>query len=339
MNVVVADARGRAPSGDAEWLLHELSGKLRAQVLSTLAAVGVPDLLRERGACSLDDLAAASGCDRSDLESLVRAAAGLGCLSESTPQVFTLTARGAQLCRDQLGALASFLGSPVQWDGWSRLRDSMRDRRTAPPLERALGVGMYEHLAADAAAAAEYDAAIDAFTRHEAELVAARLDLARVGLIVDVGGGRGALLRALLARAGRARGVLFDLPHVVAAAARDACEGVEAVAGDFFESVPAGGDLYALKHVLHNWGDDEAGRILGNCRAACPAGGRLLVLDAVLAPDNRPDLARLLDLEMRVLCGGRERRKPELRRLLQEAGWRVERSESLSASSWMFVCR
>ena len=91
--------------------------------------------------------------------------------------------------------------------------------------------------------------------------------------------------------------------------------------------------------MLHNWPDEDAERILTNCCSGRADGGRVLVLDAVLAPDNRPDLARLLDLEMRVLCGGRERRKPELRRLIQRAGLRIEQAEELDASTWLFVCR
>jgi SAM-dependent methyltransferase len=327
-------------AGDAaDWLLRELGGKHRSQVLSTLAAVGVADVLQERGACSAADLAAQAGCELGALESLLRAAAGMGCLTEPSPGSFSLTPRGEQLCSDRLGAFADFLGSRTQWDAWSRLRDAMRDQDPASPLARALGRPLYEHLAADPAAAADYDAAIDAFTRHEAAQLRGRLDLQGVRAIVDVGGGRGTLLRALLEQADGARGVLFDLPHVVDGVRAALPPTIEAVSGDFLEAVPAGGDLYLLKHVLHNWADDEARRILQHCRDARVEGGRVVVLDAVLAPDNRPDLARMLDLEMRVLCGGRERRKPELRRLLQSAGLKIEAAVELAASSWMFVCR
>ena len=166
-----------------------------------------------------------------------------------------------------------------------------------------------------------------------------RLDLREAKAIVDVGGGRGTLLRALLDEAPAARGVLFDLPHVVERARASLPDAIEAVAGDFRSAVPAGGDVYVLKHVLHNWSDDDARRILENCRDARVAGGRVVVLDAVLAPDNRPDLARMLDLEMRVLFGSRERRKPELRRLIQAAGLQVESASELTESSWLFVCR
>ncbi len=334
-------ARGPADAAadDADWLMRELGGKHRSQVLSTLAAVGVADALRGQRARSVDDLAAETGCDASELESLMRAAAGLGCLAEPAPGCFTLTPRGEQLCSDRLGAFAAFLGSRSQWDPWSRLRESMRDDAPATPIERSTGRSLYEFLAEDAAASAEYDAAIDAFTRHEAARLRGRLDLQGARSIVDVGGGRGTLLRALLAEAEAARGVLFDLPHVVDATRASLPASIDAVAGDFLASVPRGGDVYVLKHVLHNWPDADAQRILENCRDARAAGGRVVVIDAVLSPDNRADLARMLDLEMRVLCGGRERRKPELRRLIRAAGMTVESAAELSASSWLFVCR
>ncbi|MCK5942040.1 MAG: hypothetical protein KAI24_08740 [Planctomycetes bacterium] len=324
---------------DADWLLHELGGKHRAQVLSTLAAIGLPDRLRQRGAATIAELGDATGCELADLESLVRAAAGLGCLREGPLGTFALTPRGEQLCTDRLGDFAAFLGSRAQWDPWSRLRDAMRDPARRPALEHALGSDLYAFLAREPQAAAEYDRAIDAFTRHEARLLSGRLDLAGARLLVDVGGGRGTLLRALLAEADGARGVLFDLPHVVDAARAGLPDDIDAVAGDFLEAVPGDGDVYLVRHVLHNWPDDRALRILQNCRDARAASGRIVVIDAVLAPDNRPDLARMLDLEMRVLCGGRERRKPELRRLIHDAGLRVERVEELSPASWLFVCR
>lgn len=327
------------PADDADWLLYELGGKHRAQVLSTLAAVRVPDLLQEHGPVALPELAELSGCDAADLESLVRAAAGLGCLKEGPPGTFALTARGEELCSDRLGRFASFLGSRSQWDPWSRLRDGMRDPERRPPLQHSLGQGLYAFMADNPDAAAEYDAAIDAFTRHEALYLRGRLDLAGAELLVDVGGGRGTLLRALLDEVAGARGILFDLPHVVEAARPHLGPHTEAVAGDFHEAVPSGADVYLIKHVLHNWPDAVAQRILENCRDARAPGGRIVVIDAVLAPDNRPDLARMLDLEMRVLCGGRERRKPELRRLVHDAGLQIERAEELSSSSWLFVCR
>ena len=326
------------PRDDAEWLLHELGGLHRSQVLSTLAALGVPDALRDGPKTRLD-LMERAGTFQDGFESLLRGGVGLGVLREAPPDTFALTARGEQLCGDRLGAFAAYLGSPAQWDPWSRFRAALRDEACRTAFEHAHGKGLYEWMAKRPAAAAEYDAAIDAFTRHEAGQVKAHLDLADAELLVDVGGGRGALLTTLLDAAPRARGVLFDLPHVCEAARPHLPERVEAVAGSFVEGVPEGGDVYLLKHVLHNWADGVAAVILSRCKAARADDGRIVVVDAVLSPDNRPDLARMLDLEMRVLCGGRERRRVELRRLFQGVGLRVEQEQPLPTGSWLFVLR
>ena len=325
------------PTDDTDWLLHELGGKHRAQVLSTLAAIGLPDQLQQLGRATVAQLAKALGSDLGDLESLMRAATGLGCLQEEPPGTFALTTRGRLLCRDSLGAFAAYLGSKSQWDPWSRFRDSLRDGAGATPFQRTFQVDPYGYLQQQPEASAEYDEAIDAFTRYEVAHLAACLQLAERRCLVDVGGGRGGLLRELLPSAPQASGILFDLPHVVAAAKPHLPSGIEAVAGDFFECVPEGADVYLIKHVLHNWSDAAATQLLGNCRRAKASGGIVVVIDALLTPDNRPDLARMLDLEMRVLCGGRERRKPEMRRLLCDAGLQLQRAEALTPMSWLFV--
>ncbi|MFO1076608.1 MAG: methyltransferase [Planctomycetota bacterium] len=326
------------PQSDADHLLQLLGGKHRAQALSTAAALGLADLLA-RGPRPVAELAGDLGCDRAGLESLLRLLAGLEFVSEPAPDVFALTTRGRTLCRDQLGPLAEFVGTPQQWDPWARLRDGLRSGQ--PAFDRTFGVPLYAALARDPDAAACYDRAIDAFTRHEAIGLGDRLDLANARVVVDVGGGRGTLLLELLGAWPQLRGILFDLPHV-ADATRARLEAaapgrVEARGGDFFAAVPAGADVYLLKHVLHNWDDDRAVRLLANCGAAMAADGRVIAICAVLAPDNRPDLARLLDLEMRVLTGGRERRKPELRRLFAAAGLALTRVEPLTAASWLLV--
>lgn len=327
------------PTDDTDWLLYELGGKHRAQILSTLAAVGVPDRLRDVGTAHVASLANDLRCDQADLESLLRAATGMGCLVEGPPGSFRLTSRGQQLCSEALGAFARFLGSKPQWDAWSRLRDGMRREQEQTPFRLTHGVGYYEFFAQDPVAAHEYDHAIDAFTRLEARHLVNVLDLSTRRLLVDVGGGRGTLLRELLPAAPEARGVLFDVDHVVRSAAADLPDNIGAVAGDFFSGIPEGGDVYLIKHVLHNWDDARAVDLLRRCREAKEDGGIVVVIDALLHPDNRPDLARMLDLEMRVLCGGRERRKPEMRRLLGEAGLQLEMARELTSSSWVFVAR
>ncbi|MBL8726025.1 MAG: methyltransferase [Planctomycetes bacterium] len=326
-------------AGPAEFLFHLLGGKARAQAVSTVAALGVADRMIA-GPRRLDDLAAELGVPLALLQPLLRMCAGLGMFHSPEPGSYALTERGACLRSDRLGPFAAFAGSREQWEPWGRLRECATGEVA---FERAFGTGMYPHLAAHPEAAALYDAAIDAFTAHEAAVLCERFDFSAFRHVVDVGGGRGALLAAILTRWQHLQGTLFDLPHVAAAAAeplRRRC-GDRAVAtgGDFFIAVPEGADAHLVKHVVHNWDDARAKLLLRRCLANLAPGGRLLVVEFVLAPDDRPDLAATMDLEMLVLNGGRVRRRPELRRLLADAGLSIERMVDLGSGNWLFVAK
>lgn len=326
-------------AGPAEFLFHLLGGKARAQAVSTVAALGVADRLIE-GPRQLAELAAELGVAVAVLQPLLRMCAGLGMFHSPEPGSYALTERGACLRSDRLGPFAAFAGSREQWEPWSRLRECAAG---GVAFERAFGTGLYPHLAAHPSAAALYNAAIDAFTAHEATSLCENFDFTGYRHVLDVGGGRGALLAALLARWQHLRGTLFDLPHVVASAAgrlRQRCgDRVATVGGDFFAGVPGGADAHLLKHVVHNWSDAQATQLLRACVASLAPGGVILVVEFVLAPDDRPDLAATMDLEMLVLNGGRVRRRPELRRLLSGAGLSVERMVDLTGGNWLFVTR
>jgi len=323
-----------------EVLLDLLAGRARAQAVSTAAALGLADHLDE-GPRDVTDLARELRCDAERLHRLMAFLAGLGLLERADPERFVLTTRGRALRADALGPLAAYLGSPESWDPWSRLREGLGAGPTA--FERAFGAGYYELMARSPEAARRYDAAIDAYTRHEARALSERFDFSGVERVVDLGGGRGTTLVELLARWPHLRGVLVDLPHV-ADRTRERFAGVhggrmEVVGGDFMREVPGGADVYLLEHVLHNWDDERARALLLRCADGMTDGGRLLVVEAILTPDERVDTARMLDLEMLVLTGGRERRKPELRRLLHDAGLALERVDALTPESWLLVAR
>lgn len=328
------------PLTAADHLLRLLGGKCRVQALSTVAALGIADRL-VAGPRTIAALAAESGCTEAVLAPLLRLTAGLGFFDSPQPGTYALTEVGHVLRKEQLGPLAAFVGAPDQWDPWARLRDVAKDGGVA--FQRTFGQGLYDHMAHDEAAAARYDAAIDSFTRHEAAALSEAFDFAPFDSVVDIGGGHGSLLLEVLRRWTHLRGVLFDLPHVATRATarlvgelgnRVRCEG-----GDFLRAIPRGVSVQLLKHVLHNWDDERALQLLQRCREALPTGGRLLVIETILAPDNRADLASMLDLEMMVLLGGRERRKPELRRLLTAAGLELEVMEPLVSGSWLLVAR
>lgn len=321
----------------AEYLMYVLGGKGRAQAVSTAAAWRLADRLADGPRTALS-LAEEIGCDPAALTSVLRVCAGLGFFETARPGEFAVTERGRMLRADALGPMADFVGASEQWDPWARLRDVRGD---ATAFQIAHGAGLYEWMARHPAAAARYDAAIDAFTRHEVGALRAAFDFATVRRVVDVGGGRGTLLAEVLEGWPHLRGILFDLPHVVERAApalrhRFGAR-VELRGGDFFADVPAGADAYLIKRVLHNWSDARASELLRRCAAAMAADGRILAIEAVLSPDNRADMAATMDLEMQVLLGGNVRRKPELRRLFADAGLAIERFEPLSAGSWLVV--
>jgi len=321
----------------AEYLMYVLGGKGRAQAVSTAAAWRLADRLAD-GPRTAASLAEEIGCDAAALASVLRVCAGLGFFADARPGEYTVTERGQALRADALGPMAEFVGSSEQWDPWARLRE-VRGEATA--FELANGAGLYEWMAQHPAAAGRYDAAIDAFTRHEAAALTKAFDFAAVRQVLDVGGGRGTLMAEVLATWPSVRGVLFDLPHVVERA-RPALvarfgDRVQCQGGDFFAAVPAGADVCLLKHVLHNWNDERAGELLRRCAGSLAPGGRILAMETILSPDNRADMAAMLDLEMQVLLAGRARRKPELRRLFHEAGLSIEQFVPLTAGSWLLV--
>ncbi len=325
------------PSTPAEHLLDILGGKARVQAISTAATLGLADVLAN-GPRTVPSLAQELGCREDVLATVLRMVAGLGFFTSPEPGLYALTERGHVLKRDQLGPLATFVGAPEQWDPWARLRDAARGGDVA--FVRTFGHGLYDHVAADDAAAARYDAAIDAFTRHEAEALCRTFDFAGAREVVDVGGGHGTLLLEVLRRNAHLRGALFDLPHVAERALPrlrgELGDRVRTHGGDFFAAIPRA-DVLLLKHVLHNWDDERAAALLQRCAESLPAGGKLLVIETILAPDNRADLAAMLDLEMMVLLGGRERRKPELRRMLSAASLSLASMTPLVSGSWLLV--
>jgi len=327
------DDEGRA------FVLDLLAGRCRAQAVSTAAALGLADRLAAgpRGAA---ELAAELGCDAPSLQRLLELLAGLGVCQETSGGRFALAPRGRALRSDALGPLAAFLGMPATWDAWSRLPDALR-AGSAVAFERAHGAGLYAFLGRHPDVALAYDRAIDAYSRAETEALCARLDLSAAERIVDVGGGRGALLVGLLQRWPRLRGVLVELPHV-AARVRPRLESeapgrIEVVEGDYLESLPRGADVYLLKHIVHNLDDARATALLRRVAEALAPDGRVLVVEAVLVPADHGNAARLLDLEMLVLTGGRERRKPEWRRLFRAAGLHASRVEPLTPQCWLIT--
>ena len=321
-------------------VLQLLGGKWLAAATSAAAELGLPALL-DAGPRSLDDLAEALEADAAALQRLLGVLVGAELLEVDAAGRFGLTAAGRVLGEDALGPLARFIAADFNWAPWSALAESVRTGRSAFSLHH--GQGLFDLLDDDAEAAATYHEAIDAFVAREAAAVVEAFDFSGVERVVDVGGGRGALLLRLLQRWPDVRGELLERPAVAEQARRrfeDAglADRVAVRTGDFFDTLPKGADVYVLKHVLHCLDDDTARALLRRCAEAAADACTILVVEGLKLPAGRLDQTGLMDLEMLVLLGqGRERSKPEMRRLLQSAGLRLVRSPALEGGARLIV--
>lgn len=285
------------------------------------------------GACSASDLATRVGAEAGALRRLMRAMTGLGLLEQRGDDAFALTPLGEALRSDRGGslrALAVLYGEPWMWQAYGGLLDGVRSGRT--PFIEVHGQRFFDFLETRPDAAAVFDAAMSGYSAIEADAVAQACSLlATARHVVDVGGGRGVLLEALLRRHAHLRGTLFDRPPVVDAARPALQRGalasrIDCIAGDFFRRVePSGADVYLLKSIVHDWEDDDAVAVLRSCRAAMASTSRLLIMERLLPEGGSAagEEALLFDINMLVTAGGRERSLGEYDVLLRSAGLRL----------------
>jgi hypothetical protein len=307
-----------------------ISGARITQMIYVAAALGIADELAG-GPRSVEDLAAATHTDADALGRILRALASLGVFRDLPDGRIELTEM-AELLRsdapDSLRPLAFMVAAPLWWQLWGRLEDVVR--RGQSGFQIAHGRDMFDYLAEDPVAEAEFSTFMSALTRDVVDAVVDAYDMNGVRLLVDVGGGRGGLASAFLRRYRQGRAIVFDRGPYRGTACR--LEGDAEVdsrwqfaSGDFFEAVPAGGDLYVLKDILHDWDDARAVRILQRCRQAVPPDGRMIVVERLLDGADRGNAARQVDVAMLVLTGGRERTEQGYRHILARGGWRLRR--------------
>ncbi len=315
-----------APKGSAEAEMINLAfGHFRTQALAVAAILGLPDLLAD-GPQSAEALAARVGADADALNRLMRALTVIGVFGERDDGRFEMTPLAATLKSDHptsLRPLLVLLGQTFHWGAWTHLLHSVRTGE--PAFERMHGQRFFDYLAADPDAERIYGAWRTRQTELQIPAIVDAYDFSRFRSVVDVGGGHGRLLAAILKANPKMRGTLFDRPEVVEAAGELERSGVadraEKASGDFFEALPKGRDLYVLKTVVHHWNDDLAVAILEKCREAMSDGARLVVIESVVPGPNQAHASKLQDLNMLVLShGGRERTAGEYRRLVERAG-------------------
>lgn len=308
-------------------LLRMMTGYWVSKALNVSAELGVADLLRD-GPRTSDELAAACGAHPPTLYRLLRALSSVGVFAEGEERRFALTPLAELLRSDVPGsmrALARMYGSE-QYRAWDGLLDSVRTGE--PAFDRTFGASYFDYLGRNPEAGAVFNEAMTGWTTQVTDAVVAAYEFVGMNTVVDVGGGHGLLLATILRAHPAMRGVLFDLPQVIAGArplleAAGVADRCAAVGGDFFASVPDGGETYILAQILHDWDDERCRVILENCRRAMRPEGKLLVVEQVLPPANEPAFGKWLDLHMLVLLTGRERTEAEYRALLRASGFEL----------------
>jgi hypothetical protein len=305
-----------------------------ARVIHTAAHLEIPDLLAD-GPKTAEALAQATNTSAGPLLRLLRALTSLDLLEDLESDGFALTALGSQLRSNVPGSLRNFalmFGGERAWRSWGELLHCVETGESG--TRHIYGMGSFEYLAANPDQAVIFNGAMAENTRRVAQAVVSAYDFSHFRKIIDVGGGNGALLGAIIAANPSSRGVVFDLPRGGAEAAdRLADAGVgascEVVTGDFFRSVPEGADAYILKFIIHDWGDEQSIAILKNCHKAMHQDSKMLLLERVMPEKMEPTSANqrmaMADMNMLAMPGGRERTGDEYRNLLAKAGLSITR--------------
>jgi hypothetical protein len=304
-------------------------------IAGVAAKLGIADVLLDCAKTS-DEIAEATKTHPATLRRLMRMLTTLGVFEEDAQSRFRLTPTGTLLRRDTPGSMwpvIMFLTGEEEWRAWGSLLHSVRTGQAA--FDHVFGMNAFEYYERfpDREGSEVHEAAMAAGTVQADAAIKRSYNFSEFRTVVDVGGGNGALLAALLGTNPKLRGILFDLPHVVAQAPNvleragvgDRCT---VIAGSFFDSIPEGGDAYVLKRVIHDWDDERAAAILSVCHRAMNRESKLLILDEVLPERANPAdaLSFLFDVEMlTVTPGGRERTEEEFRLLLSGSGFRLNR--------------
>jgi O-methyltransferase domain/Dimerisation domain len=312
-------------------VLDIMTGSWLAQAVYTVTKLGIVESLSD-GPQTAEAAAERVGAHPDAVYRLLRLLASRGFLAQLDDRRFALTPMGDALradAPDSLRGIVLFWGDPRHWEHWGQLSQSVRTGQSA--IEAVRGKPTFDWLEEVPDFAAVFNEAMTSVSQMETPLVVAAYDFSRFGTIVDVGGGHGLLLSAILAKWPQTRGVLFDAESVVAGApavldAAGVSDRCTPVGGSFFESVPAGGDAYVLKHIVHDWDDEKSLQILRNIHTAMPTHAKLLIIESVVPDDDREHLSKLLSLEMLVAASGKERTEAEYAELLSRAGFRHTRT-------------
>jgi SAM-dependent methyltransferase len=307
-----------------EQLLDLLWGFIRTQALAAVAALGIADLVSEEPT-DVEELARRAGAHAPSLYRLLRALSMYGVFAEAGPRCFVRTPLSDGLRTDapQSARWSAILAGSDYYQGWSEALHSFRTGK--PGFDRAFGLPYFDYLQQNAEASAVFNRAMGAGTQGRLVALVA-YDWSSVRHVVDLGGGNGTALAAVLAANPQLTGSIFELEAALPAARtvmdrHGVASRCNFVAGNFLVDDLPPADAYLLSQILHDWDDRQAATILRNCKRSLQPDGRLLILDSVLAAGPTPDPRKLFDLHMLVLLGGKERTETEWTDLLSSEGF------------------
>ncbi|MBB2769681.1 MULTISPECIES: methyltransferase [Mycolicibacterium] len=311
-------------------MLEKILGAWISQGITVAADLRVADALAD-GPLPIGELARRVGANPDALARLMRALIGEGVFTQRRDGRYALNALGRTLCTDatmSVAGMARMIGHPAHREHWSQLLDAIRTGEATVPKLR--GMPGFEYLSENRELGEIFNDAMTNLSETAVAPLTAAYDFRGFGTIVDVGGGHGRFLSAILAATPSARGVLYDLPQVVEGAtellgSHGVADRVEIVGGSFFDSIPAGADAYVAKNVIHDWPDADALTILRNIRSAAGTGATLLLAEFVIPDHHRAFIGNWTDMEMLMATAARERTEAEYRKLYQQAGFRLTR--------------
>lgn len=318
-----------SPESEAsERLMSMVFGFMVSQAIAVVARLGIADLL-EDGPRDIDYLAVASGSHAHSLYRVMRALASRGIFSETEDRTFDLTPMGRLLGKNALqgiGGFSTFFCSDWHWPVWGHLDYSVRTGK--PAFEEIYHKPFFDYLEEVPRAAKIFNDGMTSFSAATGAPVVEGYNYAGITKLIDVGGGHGYLLASIVKHYPEITGVLFDTHSVINGAqpvldALGVGDRIELVDGSFFDTISAMGDAIIMKHIIHDWNDENCLKILQNCHAALVPNGKLLVVEMIVPRANQPSIGKWLDLQMLMFLHSYERTEDEYSELFARAGFRL----------------
>lgn len=307
-------------------IMQMAMGFIVSQSLAVAARLKIADLLKD-GAKTSKELAGLTETHEPSLYRLLRALASIGVLRKEG-ESFSNTALGEVLCSDHpqsMQAALHMMGDPEHWNSHGNMQQSVKTGEIA--FDYTFGMPVFPYFAQNPNAAKVFDRSMTNFSTAAAAVISSSYDFSKAETIADIGGGQGVLLAKVLQKNPAAKGILFDQPQVIEGNCLEK-EGVadrtELISGDFFKEIPVAADIYLMKFIIHDWNDEQSVAILNNLAKSAPQGSKLLLLETVIEEDdNAPSLSKIMDLNMLVMTGGKERTPSEYAKLLEQTGFKL----------------